>query len=545
MKKRVKKKGWLILILIVILITVFFIYVSYKENILFSPQDIIPNNAACVWPPVNTSVEIRNMDTGYIGWANNNELANITYLPGGSGVRNNYVEERLLCYNNVWHASINKWTYFPMVVGHSLGEDVAEWKSVPDGGWERKWVKNPAVTVTKLDTPAVNGKIVNLVDMRASTDVCNGIVNFTCITNDSTQGVDAIVTFPYSQINNRWAFINSRKVGNNWEYDYSFDVSKSLNGNYQATCLLDNARSDSDLSRVSPYPANYIITKDINANGCVVPIKTNRSYGYADGKTWYVRPLIYSGVQDSKGNPLPIEGVYGNQNGSNYDNAWNGLKSVVWGENGVKAGDTLYICGQHIYKTNKKSYISEQANIVIGASGTKEREITIRMDCPYDQGSVWGTFRDDSINTGPAKWTGPDSNGVYWTKDLPYGAVVEFNGSDYKWLDKMDKPTWQGHNGAYYSTSRVNENWLTDKTYVKSSDGKNPYGKVYSPGFGYTFDLTDSSYINFYKCNLYGSVVRKNRLKDFPNGNMANHITFDSCNIKYGLDYGALFLLYK
>ncbi|MDO8467531.1 MAG: choice-of-anchor Q domain-containing protein, partial [Nanoarchaeota archaeon] len=116
--------------------------------------------------------------------------------------------------------------------------------------------------------------------------------------------------------------------------------------------------------------------------------------------------------------------------------------------------------------------------------------------------------------------------------------------SDYIWLNKMNNPNFD-NNGAYYSTPKKDQDWLTDKTYVKTSDGTNPTGKIYSPTLGYTFDLAGNDYINFYKCNLYGSVIRKNRVKDFPNGPIPDHITIDSCDIKYSLDYGSLFDLYK
>ena len=44
----------------------------------------------------------------------------------------------------------------------------------------------------------------------------------------------------------------------------------------------------------------------------------------------------------------PAGGNYGVENGTDYDNAWEGLEAVVWGSGGVVAGDTLYICGLHL-----------------------------------------------------------------------------------------------------------------------------------------------------------------------------------------------------
>ena len=45
------------------------------------------------------------------------------------------------------------------------------------------------------------------------------------------------------------------------------------------------------------------------------------------GNDWFVRPPR-------------AEGFYGSNNGKSYDDAWSGLNAVVWGTNGVQAGDT-------------------------------------------------------------------------------------------------------------------------------------------------------------------------------------------------------------
>lgn len=62
----------------------------------------------------------------------------------------------------------------------------------------------------------------------------------------------------------------------------------------------------------------------------------------------------------------------GANNGTNWANAWTDPSKVVWGANGVQAGDTLYISGgatERVY-TNTWS---------VGASGTKANRITIRV----------------------------------------------------------------------------------------------------------------------------------------------------------------------
>lgn len=83
--------------------------------------------------------------------------------------------------------------------------------------------------------------------------------------------------------------------------------------------------------------------------------------GGGGGKTWYVRP---SG------------GTYGAEDGTSYDTAWDGFTNIDWTANGVKAGDTLYVCGTHTEA------------FVIGGSGTSELPITIRGDYAGDAGVI-------------------------------------------------------------------------------------------------------------------------------------------------------------
>jgi parallel beta-helix repeat protein len=71
----------------------------------------------------------------------------------------------------------------------------------------------------------------------------------------------------------------------------------------------------------------------------------------------------------------PLGGSYGSEDGSSYDNAWDGFNNIAWGSGvgAVGAGDTLYVCGTH----NQK--------LTVGASGTDSGNmVTIRGDCPGD-----------------------------------------------------------------------------------------------------------------------------------------------------------------
>jgi hypothetical protein len=80
---------------------------------------------------------------------------------------------------------------------------------------------------------------------------------------------------------------------------------------------------------------------------------------------WYVRPRNTT--------------QYGNGDGKSYDNAFNGLayypdgSGIIWGSEGVKAGDTLFVCDEHYEEMLNHCFY-------IGASGTMELPITIRGD---------------------------------------------------------------------------------------------------------------------------------------------------------------------
>src|SRR5687768_10800593 len=79
--------------------------------------------------------------------------------------------------------------------------------------------------------------------------------------------------------------------------------------------------------------------------------------------TWFVRPnTTHSTTRD----------------GTSYETAWGGWTEIVWWSLGVKAGDTLYVCGAHTY-----------AQIIRpDPPGTAGSRITIRGDYATAPGSI-------------------------------------------------------------------------------------------------------------------------------------------------------------
>ncbi|MCF6175002.1 MAG: hypothetical protein L3J71_04505 [Victivallaceae bacterium] len=100
--------------------------------------------------------------------------------------------------------------------------------------------------------------------------------------------------------------------------------------------------------------------------------------------TWYVRP---SG------------GTYGSEDGTSYVDAWDGFGNIIWGTNGVMAGDTLYICGIH------------DESLLIGAAGSYGSPITIRGDYTGDPGII---DRSVNIKGTIADWTETASGSNIW-----------------------------------------------------------------------------------------------------------------------------------
>ena len=72
----------------------------------------------------------------------------------------------------------------------------------------------------------------------------------------------------------------------------------------------------------------------------------------------------------------PAGGNYGLENGSSYENAWDGFADIAWGEGvgSVEAGDTLFVAGTH------------RETLMIGESGKVENHIFIKS-CELTMGA--------------------------------------------------------------------------------------------------------------------------------------------------------------
>lgn len=198
--------------------------------------------------------------------------------------------------------------------------------------------------------------------------------------------------------------------------------------------------------------------------------------------TWYVRPGVWTTV-DGSGHPIPTAGVYGAQDGTSYADAWNGITSIVWGGGGVSAGDTLYVCGTHVYRifVNAGS-LTSQAVSTIGASS-----FTMRGDYPGDAGTLFGG-NVNYLGAGAA-YHGPDSNGVWYQVLNSSGTVPPtFYTNGLVRLKQRTASTWADGLGGQFKVGTTN--------YVQIPGGIVPTTNNMAQGSsGWAFDFNNKTNI--------------------------------------------------
>lgn len=247
----------------------------------------------------------------------------------------------------------------------------------------------------------------------------------------------------------------------------------------------------------------------------------------ASASTWYVRPAVYTNWSESSPyHPIAQTGIYGSQNGTSYADAWNGIQSVVWGGGGVVSGDTLYICGSHLYWTSNNSVPYYQAYIAVSplASGC-----TIRMDYATDPGQMFGGCLDYRSQY-PVNWEGPDGNGVYRTTN--YLAQYRYynyqiDGTNWTHLTSTNVATWVG--GAGYFSRVGNTN------YVKMLDGSVPTTNTLALNeIGWTLAVEPGlSNVTFIGCKFIASsfyiLMPSYPIEGVTLNCGPNHLTFRNC----------------
>jgi len=219
----------------------------------------------------------------------------------------------------------------------------------------------------------------------------------------------------------------------------------------------------------------------------------------------------------------PAGGSYGKEDGSSYQDAWDGLLNVVWGPGGVEAGDTLYICGLHL-----REYTEGSALKISPDSGTSENRITIRGDYLGDAGIVWGA----GVIAHEA-WA--DEGSDTWSITLPksVGSMYVFEdvtADSWTVLTKVDSfADVQTTPGSHYSPDYDEGS----RFYVHTSDSGDPTGRIAVDHIGYYMKVNERHYITWQNIKFYSMY----RWLDSLDGHYATNITWNNVTDWYGTGF--------
>ena len=200
------------------------------------------------------------------------------------------------------------------------------------------------------------------------------------------------------------------------------------------------------------------------------------------------------------------DGVYGNADGSSYDDAWEPQTIVCGTSTGqISAGDTVYFSGVCIYYEEPTG--QSATDIDITQSGTSGSPIIFRGDASsvnaaYADGELWGNY----ILTGArVSWTN-NVDDTYKTAiqasfDSADGYFVFENlGSGWEQMEKVTSiSACIGTPGSYYSSDYK----AASDIYFHCSDNGDPDGRVSLPIDGHTWDWNGNDYIQIIALDMY------------------------------------------
>ncbi len=256
----------------------------------------------------------------------------------------------------------------------------------------------------------------------------------------------------------------------------------------------------------------YWRVKVKDVNGQESPYSQIRSFTTEPAGKWYVRPE---------------GGSYGNEDGSSYDNAWDGLQSVFFNETGIEPGDELYVCGLHYHRVTHSGDITQQGNIILrsGGSDSSPYRVTIRGDCPGGDGVFWGAYKIEH-----AAWA--DEGGGAYSIDLP---GQEYNGNYFQDVGVPDRYSYillnrtysvsecQATPGSFYKESST-------KLYVHTTDSGDPTGRIWGNRWGYEFYIPNNNkYITFKNLTFYAPY--RYEFRGRPN---VTNIRWENCTLWHG-----------
>lgn len=149
-----------------------------------------------------------------------------------------------------------------------------------------------------------SGKVVNIIGLDSwiteGKKSCNILVR--CATDLETNSLGILL--PFSQKNSA-RFLGNYSEGSFFSYWYNATIDKTANGVYTASCVLNPAKKDSDLSNAIPYPGVKKISKEFGMVGCELKECSDDDGGLDYGKKGTTRGFskglkksIWSGGSD-------------------------------------------------------------------------------------------------------------------------------------------------------------------------------------------------------------------------------------------------------
>lgn len=229
---------------------------------------------------------------------------------------------------------------------------------------------------------------------------------------------------------------------------------------------------------------------------------------------------------------VSVSGV-GAKNGT-VGNAWDGLNNVVWGEAGAKAGDTLWVIGNHVKEL--ASYSSTAARLDQSFGSADGGYITVRGDCP---GEARGIIHTGQIQT-YAAWSAT-GDGVTWNYTDTYQPFE--TGSDMFAFEFSDIPNntftvltkknslvdCQGTDGSFYFDTDI------EKLYVNPVSNADPSPVAGTSGIsfgslGWRFkNWVGDLYLKLYRIGIYNTTRFSHEDERIP-----SYLWVENCTILYG-----------
>jgi len=266
-----------------------------------------------------------------------------------------------------------------------------------------------------------------------------------------------------------------------------------------------------------------------------VPIESSWSPTYSlttrSPTNWYVR------------NVAP-PATYGLEDGTSYDNAWNGLRlngsmdSISFSAlksqadlNKVAPGDTVYVTGDWGLMTSSDFSLrgtDPQVRLIKARGLSEQFPIYIRFDHPQYPLKLYKMFR----YTGNYSWTN-EGNGIYSTASF-YNApamAVDVAGRPDININDPNSDTLLYPNSNLAAAASPGFYFANSKMYVRMPDGASPGNRLwYLMGTSetYGFNIVSSKFVRFVGGEFYGTAPN-----GFNPGSESTYLYFDGLKIKY------------